>query len=193
MIRIMMVIGFFSMLALAIMAFLQRETESIRQRIEVIDSPRILLERFTFYRYQGTQVDVQVSARNAHFLEPNKLEIFTDVSGFRRIEDRFEELSCQIVTAHFMGNGLADVMAKNELVRAEFDSQVEIKLREQTVKTDYAEYLARTDILRSAMPVVILGRARRLQTDSGFVYDMAQESIRLHGQVNGILHPDEEL
>jgi len=179
------IVAFLLTFALAVYSFFGRETVSLRKKIAETEDPRIMLERFIYTRYHDNDVIMQASARKANFMEPNKLEIFTDVEAFRRIGNDLQELSCQLVTVHFVGQSLGDVLAKNELTRAEFDTEVKIKMSQQLVETDYAEYLAYTDTLQSHYPVTVTGKKRRFHGDSGFVYNVADDKVVLSGQVTG--------
>lgn len=183
----LIIVAFLASLGLALWIYLSRETKSLRENLSKRSQrePRLVLEDFTFYRYAGEALTGRLSARLGHFYEPNVVELDGEIKGERLTTDGKETVSAESATAYFKANTLTKMMEQTDLDRAELTGFVEVGVKEHTLSTDYAEYLAGEDLVRSLRPVRVQGLNRVFTGDEGFTYALTSETLQMFGRVKG--------
>jgi hypothetical protein len=192
----LVIIGFVLSLVLAVYIFATHETRSLKESINKASArePRAVLEDFVAYRYEGDTLKARLNAHLAEFFEPNVVVLEGEVSGERRTEGgEREEIGAESASAYFKPSSLTkmlDPTQANELERAELTGFVEVKIRDQLLTTDYAEYINEDKIVRSSHPVRVEGPGRVFVGDSGFVYNLATQILNMAGKVKGEVSVD---
>ena len=187
----LVIIGFVFSLALAIYIFATHETRSLKESINRTSTrePRAVLEDFVAYRYEGNSLKARLNAHLAEFFEPNVVVLEGEVSGERRTESgEREEIGAESASAYFKPSSLTkmlDPTQANELERAELTGCVEGKIKDHLITTDYAEYVNKDMLVHSSHPVRIEGPGRVFVGDSGFVYNLATQILKMAGKVKG--------
>ncbi|MBM4251045.1 MAG: hypothetical protein FJ146_03665 [Deltaproteobacteria bacterium] len=187
----LVILGFLLSFAFAIYVFMTRETSSIKERINRVSSkePRVVLEEFIAYRYDGDQLKAKITAHLGEFFEPNVVVLEGEVNGRRiKSKDDIEEIRAESATAYFKPSSLTkmlDPSQANELERAELSGFVEVMLQEHQIITDYAEFIGRDKSVRSSRPVRVEGPGRTFIGESGFVYQLVSQILSMPGKVKG--------
>ena len=189
----LVIVIFILCFGLALSVYLSREKKSLRDNLSNKGQrePRLVFEDFTFYRYLGDSLTGRLSARLGHFYEPNVVEFDGEIKGERLTKDGRQTVSAESATAYFKAATLTKLMAETDLERAELTGFVEVGLREHTLSTDYAEYLAADNLVRSLRPVRVQGPNRLFTGDEGFTYGLEDETLQMYGTVKGqfLLNP----
>ena len=192
--RKIVIAAFMVCFGIALYVFLNRDSRSLSENIDadVEREPRIVLEDFVVYRYQDEKVISKVTARLGHFFEPNQLEMDGEIRAMRLTDDGPERLGSESATAYFTADSLSSMMKDTELERAEVTGFVEVGVRDHILTTDYAEYIARTDVVSSNRPVRVEGPGRVFSGDEGFTWDIKTMALKLEGPIRGEVNPDEK-
>lgn len=180
---------------LALIVFLTHERKSLRDNLGKKDTrePRLVLEDFTLYRYKGDALKSRLSARLGHFYEPNVLELDGEIRGERLLENNDREtVSAESATGYFKAASLSKMMSDTDLDRAELTGFVEVGVKDHLLSTDYAEYLAADNLVRSLRPVQVAGPSRIFAGDEGFTYNLITQALEMFGQVKGSFIPDKK-
>lgn len=189
----LVIAGFLLCLGFAFYVFFTREHRA--RRVEVVDSskqPRLALEDFSLYRYEGESLVAKLTARLGHFYDPNILELDGEIRG-ERINDEGERetLAAESATAYMKSNSLMKLVdQKTELDRAELNGFVEVGLKEHLLSTDYAEFLNDDKMVRSRRPVRVEGPGRVFIGDEGFKYELENQVLEMQGPVKGVVSID---
>ena len=189
------VAGAFVLLSLyAVFIFMQKDSARLRDQVSRSEKdPRVILEDFTLYRYRGHRVLSTLSGRIAHFIEPNSVEMYGSLRGLRYDTVNREYFSAESAAIYFVGTGMMQLMKGAEVERAEIDNNVKVGSAENLIETDYAQYLADRNRLRSDVPVVFTSPKSKLKGQTGFEYDLELETVELFGPMEGVLQSDTKL
>lgn len=194
--RMIVVIAVLLTTMTAVVIFLTRDMESPREQLEKENDyePRVVVDDFSFYRYDGHQIQATFSAKLAHFVEPNIIETYASIRGVRYRQSRTETLRCEAAQAEFNADSMGDLLDREqvEINKAEVEDQVRIGMGEYLLQTEYAQYSGPTQLLSSEEPVMVDGPKRHFVGEQGFVYDMKKESLQMPGKVRGVVIPDEK-
>lgn len=186
--RVIVAIGFALLFILAILVFLTRQSGSLRKNIaDQATVPQIEIKNFSFRVFSDGKIKSELSAKQSHFVEPNKIEIFNNVRGYRYKENGLETLSCQLATAFFDGRSLGDIISTSQLTRAELDGDVRIRMDDRIVLTDSTTFDMESQVLYSDLPVRIIGDESEFSGDNGFTYDTTQHLLNMRGIIRGRL------
>ncbi len=190
----LVIAGFLICLALAFYVFLTREIKSRRDdgATEVTKQPRVVLEDFSIYRYEGEALVAKLNSRLGHFYEPNIAELDGDVRGERiNSAGERETLEAESATAYMKTNSLMKLVdQKTELDRAELNGFVEVGLREHLLSTDYAEFINSDKLVQSQRLVRVEGPGRVFIGDEGFKYGLETQALEMQGPVKGVVAVD---
>ena len=188
----LVIIAFLLTSVLAVVVYLTHERKSLRENLEKKDSrePRLVVEDFTFYRYEGSALKSRLSARLGHFYEPNVLELDGEIKGERLLNGERQTVNAESATGYFKAATLTKMMSDTELDRAELTGFVEVGVKDHLLSTDYAEYLTTGSLVRSLRPVRVEGPGRVFTGDDGFNYNLQSEALEMLGQVRGMFVPD---
>ncbi len=183
----LVILTFILCFGLALSVYLTREKKSLRENLSKKGQrePRLVFEDFTFYRYTGEALTGRLSARLGHFYEPNVVELDGEIKGERLTADGHETVSAESATTYFKATTLSKMMAETELDRSELTGFVEVGVKDHALSTDYAEYLATENIVRSLRPVRVQGPSRVFTGDEGFTYGLNDETLQMYGTVRG--------
>src|SRR4051812_45714801 len=120
----LVIAGFLACLALAFYVFFTRGPKTRKEEaVDPSKQPRVVLEDFAVYRYDGEALVAKLTSRLGHFYEPNVVELDGEVRG-ERINDEGERetLSAESATGYMKSNSLTKLMDQNtELDRAELN------------------------------------------------------------------------
>lgn len=192
--KIIIVIGVIISLGASLTIFFTRSSSTLEDQFEQnLDSePRVVIDDFNVYRYDGHKVISSFSAKLGHFLEPNIVEVYAGIRGTRYRKDSVESIRSEVAKAYLKANSLSDILGKNEpeLMKAEVEDQVRLGLRDNIMRTEYAEYLADKEVLTTREPVQVDGPNRTFVGEDGFDYDMRKEVLNMPGEVKGVVVPD---
>jgi len=178
---------------LAFVVLMSREDANMRD-MSVLNqrSPRVVLEDFIVYRTAGPELVSTWSAQLAHFFEPGELELHGDVKGIRYTSRGDETISSESLTAWFDTPSLLAMAGEGKLKRAELKRFVEVAGAGNLLLTDFAEYLADTNVLQSDRAVTIEGPNRQFNGESGFRYEVTGDNLQLFGKITGVLTMDDQ-
>jgi len=190
----LVIIAFIGCLAVALYVFFTHEVKSLRENLTGVTEkePRVVLEDFEVYRHDGQTLKATLMARMAQLFEPNLLEMDGEIRAVRFAERSEETLGSEAASAYFKASSFGDMMTDTELVRADLTGFVEVGVKEHILTTDYAEYLADTEIIRSDRPVRVEGPGRVFSGEEGFKYQAKDGSLSLPGIVKGEVQPSED-
>ncbi len=179
---------FLMMFASALSLFLFRRAEVLGPAAigGKAPEPRIALENFSVHRYEsGKQVSL-VSGKQAQLFDPNVLEVEGDVYAERfRPDGRIETARSERATAFFSAEALSQVLGGAELDRVVFETNVQILVRDMLLETNSASYLAGNQTLESEEPVEMKSSRRHSYGDSGFLYEMNRQKLKMTGNISG--------
>ncbi|NRA65784.1 MAG: LPS export ABC transporter periplasmic protein LptC [Pseudobacteriovorax sp.] len=174
--------------------FLQRDSSSLKDQVGKGEKdPRVVLENFTIYRYEGHTVLSTLTGKLAHFLEPNRLEMYGDIRGLRYDTENREYFSSESATVRFLSNGVMQLIDGSDLERAEVENNVIFGSKRSVIKTNYALYLAKDEALQSDVPVTFLSPSSVLYGKNGFEYDLVSEELSITGPMKGTLQSASKL
>ena len=129
------------------------------QLISSLDNePRIVLDDFSIFRYNGHKVESTFSGKLGHFIEPNIVEVYAAVRGVRyRPKNKVETLRCESASALLDADTFSGLMKAKEveLLRAEVEDQVRIGFDDNILSTEFAEYDAKRERVSSYEPVKV--------------------------------------
>ena len=151
----------------------------------------MVLEDFVSYRTSGSSLVSTWSARLAHFFEPGELELQGDVKGIRFTAKGEETISSESLTAWFDSQSLTALAAEGKLRKAELTRFVEVSAGGSILLTDYAEYLADSNVLQSDRSVKIEGLNRQFSGEKGFKYEVSGDKLQLFGKITGVISVDQ--
>lgn len=174
-------------IGLALFVYASHEKKSLRENLSKKGQrePRLVFEDFILYRYRLDALTSRLSARIGHFYEPNIIELDGEIRGERLTNDGRETVSSESATAYFKAPTLSKMMAETDLDRAELTGFVEVGVKEHSLSTDYAEYIAADDLVRSPKPVRVQGPNRAFTGEEGFTYGLGDETLKMFGIVKG--------
>lgn len=160
--KFLVVAAFLITLTLAVYTFFTRNTATPRQNLIAANSkePRVVLEEFSVYRYTGHKVSSILSANQGHLIEPNIIEVSSEIRGIRYGAKDPQTLACDSATGYFQADHLGELMSDAGLARAEIRGNVVLGVGKETLLTEYAEYLASRGVLVTKAPVEIQGPNR---------------------------------
>lgn len=182
------VFGFVITFIIAIVIFFTKANLSPKESPKDSESkiPRLILEDFTVYKYEGYRVKSTLYSRLGHIIEPNIVQLFADIRGMRHRPDGSEEqITCDTASALFSANNLNEMFNRSQLIKAEVEDNVNAEMTGHTLRTEYAQYLASEETLSSNQPVEILGPKREFHGDTGFIYTINENLLKMNGMVNG--------
>lgn len=186
--RIVVAIGFIVLFVLSIAVYYTRTTGSLRDNLEDEEAvPQIELRNFTLKIFDDGVIKSEISAKQSQFMDPNKVEIFNNVRGYRLVENEYETISCQLATAFFEGRSLGEVLEDTKLSRAELDGDVRIRMDENLLITDSTSYDMISKLLYSDLPVTVVGLENKFSGENGFSYDTVNQVLKMEGMVTGEL------
>lgn len=190
----MIVVGVLLALVCALTVFFARDHGNLVDQFEqgLDNEPRVVIDDFNVYRYDGHKVVSSFSAKLGHFLEPNVIEVYAAVRGTRYRKDSVESIRSEVAKAFLKSNSLSEILKDKEpaLARAEVEDQVRIGLRDNIMRTEFAEYLASKDIFTTREPVQVDGPNRTFVGEKGFDYDLKKEVLNMPGEVKGVVVPE---
>lgn len=185
---------FLSISTYAVYVFMQKDSSRLKDQITSSErEPRVILEDFTMYRYRGHQVLSTITGRLGHFIEPNSVEMYGNLRGLRYDTENREYFSAESATVYFKASGMLQLMKGSEVERAEVDNNVRVGSSRNLIETDYVQYRAEKQTLRSDVPVVFTSPRSTLSGQSGFEYDILTEAAKLYGPMEGTLQSDTKL
>jgi lipopolysaccharide export system protein LptC len=188
----LVIIGFLVCCLLAMWVFWSREVKSLRETLNKdVREPRVVLEDFVAFRYEGDAQVGKLTARLGHFFDPNVMELDGEVKAERQTGDGVETLSTESATAYFRAASVSAMMdEKTELDRAELTGFVEVGMRDHLLSTDFAEYRDKDQTVRSTRPVRVEGPHRVFSGEEGFVYDLKKQALSMPGPIKGVIAVD---
>ena len=149
--------------------------------------PRVSLEEFSIYKYDGHKVKATLTGKIAHFLDPNILELYGNIRGLKHHPEKPEFASSETATIFFQSSGISQLMENTEVREAELEDNVNVGIHFHRLATEYAKYLPKDALLTSEVSVVLKGPSGRLKGHQGFEYHLDEENIRLFGPIEGVL------
>ena len=182
---------FIGVSVVAIYLFTIREDKTLREQVSSsVKSPRVTLEEFTLHRYKNHQVLSTLTGRIAHFLDPNILEMYGNLRGLRYDSPNREYFSAETASIYFASNGIVQLLQNSEIHKAEVENSVNVGTQDKLLRTQYAQYQAKKDILTSDVPVTFMAPNSIFIGNAGFEYKLDTEDLVLFGPVEGTLQSE---
>jgi LPS export ABC transporter protein LptC len=187
--KLFLSIVFVSTFLFSLKLYFDRDKKTLRESFEEVKTakPSVILEGFTFYKFVKTKLDSQIEAKLGQFVEPNTAEFFGDFKIKKFKEGRTEVVSSETAIALFKAEGLAQMLGDTELEKIILQEFVKIDLKDNTLTTDYAEYIEKTKEITSSSMVRVDGLNRWFTGKEGFKVDLEKESVDIFGSVYGEL------
>ena len=154
--------------------------------------PRIVLEDFGIYNYEGAEINSFFSAKLANFVEPNRIEMFTSVRVMRYSDGEEQSLRSGAAFVVLDTKDITSVLKTSQRVnitKIDFESDVRVVYGEDILKTDTATYYYADTTLSSTSPMVIEGRNRIVSSDNGFRYNLNSGILSISNFVKGTVVP----
>lgn len=180
---------FLACFLVSIAAFLNRKEKpslSLPKEGESLKEPRVVLEEFTVFRYEQHKIQQTISAKLGYFQEPNILELYGNIRGFKHTEKR-EYFSADSSITYFESRGLSQLLRRAAVIKTEVEGQVRTGIDGNELTTEYAEYIAPQNLLRTDLPVVVDGPKGRFNGDKGFEYFINDGIMNIRGPMTGVL------
>ena len=149
--------------------------------------PRVSLEEFTVYKYEGHKVTSTFSGKLAHFVDPNILEIYGSLRGLRHNSEKREYVSSESATVYFSASGISQLMDNAKIVEVELEDNVNVGVKFHRLLTEFAEYLPNQNLLQSELPVTLKGPNGDFEGKNGFLFHLQKEKVRIFGPIEGVL------
>jgi len=183
-----LVVLFLICCGISLFAFLNREKPDVREFREehAAKEPHLILEEFTVYRYNQHNVTETLAAKLGYFLEPNILELYGDIRGFRHGPKR-EYCSAESSISYFDSHSLTSLLRNAKIVKTEVETQVRVGIEDHALRTEFAEFIADLEVIRTDFPVKIDGPRGRFNGEKGFVYDLKAGLMMIRGPMTGTL------
>lgn len=186
--RVLVSIGFILICGLSVYYFQSMQDRDLKEKLQhAADGPRLWMEAVQVFSYDRGEVKAFFSAGQAQFIEPNVIEMYGRLQGYK-IADRNRELvsaeSGQVTLAQ---KGIAQIMNNATIEKAQLENQVHVENGTMQLDTPFADYARRTETLTSHMPVTVRGPTYRLVGKEGFEYDLKTKRIQLQGPIKGTL------
>jgi len=150
------------------------------------------MDEFVAYRTVGSELQTQWSGQMAHLFEPGELELSGEVKGVRFTARGPESISCESLTAWFNTQTLMGLAGESKFKRAELKRFVEVSAGGNLLLTDYAEFDADSNVLKSDKAVKLEGLNRRFEGEKGFQYEVSGDKLELFGKITGTLTLSED-
>jgi len=185
--RILWSIFFVFLTTYAYWIYINRDEKTLRENLESSDSarPRIELENFTIYRYQGSRLESKILARMGQFVEPNSAEFFGDFQAYKYFENDTQSVRSESALGIFDTESLGGILGGAELSQIELTNDVRLYYSAYSLFTDTATYLSDENVIFGEKPVQIVGSNRWFRGKNGFRLDLNSELVNLYGKVVG--------
>ncbi len=149
--------------------------------------PRIQLEEFTVYKYEGHKVLSTLSGKTAFFLDPNTLDVLGSIQGQSLDSPNKEFFTAESLRVTFAAKGLSDLLKNSRIQRTEIENQVRFGYQDHILFTEYAKYLNDQSLLVSDLPVQVKGPRMTMKGAKGFEYNTETTDLKLYGPLEGAL------
>lgn len=180
--------------ATAIYFYLGRESSAPLEELEPGQKqvPRVQLEEFTIYKYDGHKALSTVSGKIASFLDPNTLDVMGNIQGQTLDSPHKEFFTAESARVTFAAKGLSELMKNSRIQRTEIENRVRFGYQDNVLYTDYAKYLHEEQRLLSDVPMQIKGPRIDMKGSKGFQYEAATQDLKVFGPLEGtLLGPDQ--
>lgn len=183
----------FTVLALMIF-WSQPSHEGIDRRMAQTSDPRIVIDDLFVQRFKANSLVGDFSAKLVHFVEPNMVEAYAEVSGMRMRDNKRETFRSQILNLQFKAQNMGKLMSSEGggIAYIEVENDVNIKVGLEEMLTERAQYFADRHQISSMDPVEIIGPGRRFFGEQGFSYHLKTEEISIPGPVRGEVRPSDK-
>lgn len=170
-----------------------REKKALREAIaKKVNDHRVIIQGFTTLNYEDGTLVAKISAKKAHYIEPNIMDLEGDVQAEKYSEATKETMRSNQATVYLRTTSLSNLMSQEaELDRAELTGFVQVGFKDHILTTDYAEYIQRENVVRSSKPVQVNGPRRYFEGEGGFIYSLTTEMLEIKGRVKGVTTVDE--
>lgn len=186
--RHILVVAFLVTSVIAVVLFLARDDGSLRDQVDSRSKqPVITLEEYTMFRYEGHELRATLSGKLATFFEPNVVEMYGNVTARKHAGEKKEYASAESAAAYFASSGVTQFMKDSKIERAQLENDVKIGIGDNILSTEFAEYLAALEVLRSDRPVLMHGPTGRFKGGNGFAYSLSTEEMTVFGPLEGVL------
>jgi len=192
--KILVSIGFTVVFIVSLWVFFAEDHDSVESTLDYSNrEPRIIVDDFMLFRYQGHRVVGTFSAKLGHFIEPNVVEFYAAVKGEREKGKITESLSCEAGIAVFEADRMSDIINSDEtkLSYLEVEDRVRVESGDHIIRTEFAHFDATRNILSSREPVQIDGPKRVLVGEEGFEYFTEKKNLKMPGKVRGVVRSDD--
>lgn len=167
--------------------YLNRDTKTLRENLEQDDTsdPRVQIENFILYRYNGAKLSSELRAKSGEFVDPNSAALVGAVRAVNYTETGEETVEAEQALAIYDAENLGATLSGAELARTKLIDSVVVQYSQHTMYTDYAEYIARKSVIVSDRPVEVRGPGRWFKGQAGFQVDLSDSTVELFGRING--------
>ncbi len=153
-----------------------------------IGSTLIQAEYLVMKKYdlnQGKETS-KISANNGYFKSPNQLTLDGKVILVEsKDEGSSKKSNTDKLFVEFEQKAFQSVIRNAKVKKANAIGNVSIQFSNHLIHTETCQYSARKNTLQTTSKVIADGKNRQIEGDSGFIYDLKKEKMKMHGKVKG--------
>jgi uncharacterized protein YxeA len=158
-----------------------------RENLYVVSKePSLVFDEAKINRYVGARLTTSAYAKYGYFEEPNLIHLKDAVSATQFGLKDSETIKANEAAVILNVSGLNEVFDNVAIKKIELKDRVRVYVKDHVAITDYAEYIALTNVIETIDPVKLNGEGRSLQGQDGFRYDINQGVLTMFGQVDGV-------
>lgn len=190
----LVIVGFLLSCALSVYYFQSIQNRNLKEKLaKAQNEPRVWFDAMQMFQYEKTEVKGYFSAGQAHFVEPNKVELYGRIQGYKLGKGGRELLSAETGEILLGQNGITQLMNGATVEKVQLENDVHVESAQIKLETPFAEYAKKTDKLSSNMPTKASGPNYVLESKNGFAYEIKSQNMQLLGPTKGIMQRIEGL
>lgn len=159
---------------------------------EQAKEPRLLLQNFSFYRYQDQKIDGHLEAESGALLPTNVIEIRGNIVGMRVRNGQEDRARAQSALVYLSDGNLSPDVAAAEVEVVHLKDSVTVNVGRDLLRTEYAKYEASSNVISSDKPVHVDGQGYRVTGADGFDYSIDRHVLQVLGKIVGVVDSNEK-
>ena len=184
----MVISGFLLSFGLSVYYFESIQTRNLKEKLDKAQNePRLWFDAMQVFQYENAEVKGYFSAGQAHFIEPNKVEIYGRMQGYKVSKEGRNFLSAETGEVLLGQNGIAQLFNEATIEKVKLENEVHVETNQMKLETPFAEYSRKDDKLRSNMPVRASGPNYVIEGKNGFEYEITNQKMQLTGPSKGTM------
>jgi hypothetical protein len=166
--------------------------QNFDQQKSAVAAPALRVVGMQLTKFQGTVIKTSIVAGEARLKEPNQIILSNGVEAIRFRGEGKEIVRSLAAAAHFKAKNVNELLQAAKLQSAEARDRVQISVNNLELQSEFVEFSGDTQALNSKMPVLLLGRGKKITGSDGFYLDVDRQEMELFGDINGELQINEK-